>query len=313
MSQLSKTERQEISYHYNRGHGPTAIGKMVGRDKSVISRELKRNRVKGLYDGSKAHQKSYNRRYWVQTEPQKIITNERLKKFIETKLYQRNPWSPEQISGYWNTYVSQGKSDTITHATIYKYLYKYRLDLCKRLCSKRQKRKKRGKKSNRVMIPNRIWIDDRPSIVDLKQRLGDWEGDTIVSVKGDKTNIVVLHERKSRYICVSKSKDKTKKRIIPKIKKLLKNKPQNTLTLDNGIEFKGHQSFGIDTYFCHPYSSWQKGAVEYSNRLIRRHFPKKTILKNISPQKLALIVSDINNTPRKSLNWKTPHQVFFSI
>jgi len=162
------------------------------------------------------------------------------------------------------------------------------------------------------MIENRTWIDYRPTIVENKERIGDWEGDTICSIKEDKTSLVVVLERKSRYICVSKSKDKTKKRMIPKIKKLLKNKPQATLTLDNGIEFKGHKSFGLPTFFCHPYSSWEKGAVEYANRLIRRHFPKKTRLADISPKKLSFIVNAINNTPRKCLNWKTPHEVFFN-
>ena len=162
------------------------------------------------------------------------------------------------------------------------------------------------------MIPHRVGIEARPMIVSQRQRIGDWEGDTIASKKDDKTAFLVLHDRASRYICVSKTMDLTKKRIISKVRKLLKNKPKHTLTLDNGVEFKGHKSFGLDTFFCNPYSSWEKGAVEYSNRLLRRHFPKKTRLADISPKELSLVVEALNHTPRKCLNDKTPHQVFFS-
>jgi len=312
MSQLKKEDRREIAYYLKKGHGPTAIGTMLKRDKSVISREIKRNSVNGEYEGDKAHLKSYQRRYWVHTEPQKVRKSPELIEYIEIRLKQRNPLSPEGISACWNRNKAAEYGYTISAPSVYKYLYKYRPDLCKYLCSKRVKKKTRKKKKTlREMIPNRTPIAQRPSVVERKRRIGDWEGDTIVSSKGDKTALLVLLDRTSRYICVSKTKDITKKRIIPKIKKLLKGKTQHTLTLDNGIEFKGHEAFGIDTFFCDPYSSWQKGAVEYSNRLLRRHFPKKTKLSDISPKKLSLIVHAINNTPRKCLNWNTPHQVFF--
>jgi len=294
MSHLTKEERKEISYFLSQGHGPTSIGKMLNRHKSVISREIKRNSVNGEYDPKKAQVKSYQRRYWVETDIQKIRSHPELVEFIEFGLNQKNPWSPQQISGRWKQEMSHIYGFNISHQTIYKYLYKHRPSLCKKLCTQRYKQKKRKKKTDRVMIQERTWIESRPDIVKQKQRLGDWEGDTICSIKGDKTSFLVLHDRASRFICVSKSCDKTKKRISTKVKQLLKNKPQQTLTVDNGIEFKGHKSFGIDTFFCQPYSSWQKGAVEYSNRLIRRHFPKKTILKNIHQKKLASIINAIN-------------------
>ena len=312
MAQLTKQDRQEIEYYLKKGHGPTAIGSMLGRSKSVISSEIKRNSVNGKYSGKKAHLKAYQRRYWVLNDPQKIRLCPALESYIEKALRRKNPWSPEQIAGRWNELESKKNGLTITAPTIYKYLYRFRLDLCKYLCTKRKKKKKRHEKTSRVMIPNRVWIEDRPAVIEQKQRLGDWEGDTICSGKDDKTSLLVLHDRASRYICVSKSKDKTQKRMIPKVRRLLKHKPQHSLTLDNGIEFKGHQAFGLPTFFCHPYSSWQKGAVEYSNRLIRRHLPKKTRLADVSPKKLSLIVEAINNTPRKCLNYKTPHEVFFS-
>lgn len=313
MAQLKKTDRQEIDYYLKKGYKPGKIAGILKRPRSTIKGEIDRNSTKGEYNAEKAELKSYQRRYWVEKEAQKINQYSALEKYIETKLKQRNPWSPEVIAGTWNRDRAPTEGYRISHPTIYKYLYKNRLDLCKYLCFQRQKPKKRnGKKKSREMIPNRTGIEKRPEEVENKERLGDWEGDTIVSTKDDKTALLVLHDRKSRYICVSKTKDITKKRMIPKVKKLLKKKPQETLTLDNGIEFKGHEKFGIDTYFCNPYSSWEKGAVEYSNRLIRRHFPKKTRLSDVSPKLLSIVVEAINHTPRKGLGWLTPHQVFFN-
>jgi transposase, IS30 family len=312
MAQLTKLDRQEIEYYLKKDYGPTMIGFMIKRSKSVVSTEIKRNSVNGVYNAEKAHMKAYQRRYWVMTESQKIRSQPELVEYIEVKLKQLNPWSPETIAARWNQERAPTAGFTITFPTIYEYLYLHRPSLCKYLCQKRFKKKRHKNTTQRVMIPNRVPITERPKIVEKRERIGDWEGDTIASVKDDKTAILVLHDRASRYIRVSKTKDITKKRMIPKVKKLLKNLPQQTLTLDNGIEFKGHQHFGIQTFFCQPYASWEKGAVEYSNRLIRRHFPKKTRLQAISPQKLALIVHAINNTPRKCLKYKTPHQVFFS-
>lgn len=310
MKQLKKTDRQEIAYYLEKGYKPGKIADLLGRPRSTISREIKRNSVKGKYTAAKAHLKSYQRRYWVLTEPQKIRSKPELVAFIESKLKLRHPWSPETIAECWNQKEARSCGYTISAPTIYKYLYQHRPSLCKNLCHKRYKKKPHKSKTSKEMIPNRTPIHERPPIIEQRIRVGDWEGDTIQSRKDDKTRLLVLHDRTSRFICVSKTKDITKKRIIPKVKKLLRNKPQHSLTLDNGIEFKGHERFGLDTFFCDPYSSWQKGAVEYSNRLLRRHFPKKTRLADISQKELSLVVEAINNTPRKCLGWQTPAQVF---
>lgn len=311
MGQLKKTDRKEIEYYLKKGYKKSQIGDLLGKHKSVIKREIDRNSVNGEYIAEKAHHKAYQRRYWVIKETSKIRDYPDLENYIEEKLKEKNPWTPQQIAERWNKKHSEKYGCKISHPTIYKFLRKSRLDLCKYLCTKRQKPKRRKIKAKKELIPNRTWIDDRPNIVAEKERLGDWEGDTIVSVKGDKTSILVLHDRASRFICVSKSCDKKSKRITKKVRKLLKDKPQETLSLDSGIEFRDHQNFGITTFFCHPYSSWEKGGVEYSNRLLRRHFPKKSELKNVSPKKLANIVQAINNTPRKCLDWNTPAEIFY--
>jgi transposase, IS30 family len=311
MAQLTKHHRQEIEYYLKRHYTFTAIGELLHKDTSIISREVKRNSVNGDYDAEKADLKSYQRRYWVMTESQKIISCPALRNFIQEKLHLRHPWSPETIATIWNRDQTPRHGYTITAPTIYKYLYRFAPNLCKYLCFQRSAKKKRKSKASREMIPARVPISERPLEIEARTRIGDWEGDTIQSIKDDKTSLLVLHDRASRFIRVSKSKDITKKRMITKVKKLLKNNPHHTLTLDNGIEFKGHQSFGIQTYFCDPYSSWQKGAVEYTNRLLRRHFPKTTRLETISPKKLSLVVEALNHTPRKCLDWKTPYELFY--
>jgi len=312
MGHLKKPDRKEIEYYLKKGYKPGKIAGIMGRPRSTITREIEKNSVKGEYLAEKAAVKSYQRRYWVMKEAKKIRGHPELVAYIEAKLKLRHPWSPETISKMWEQEKSAEYGYTISHTSIYKYLYQERPSLCKYLCHKRYQPKKQKNKTPQTMIPNRTPIEKRPTIVGQRLRLGDWEGDTIQSTKDDKTSFLVLHDRASRYICVSKSKDISKKRIIPKVRKLLKHKPQNTLTLDNGIEFKGHERFGIDTFFCNPYASWEKGAVEYSNRLLRRHFPKKTRLSDISPKEISLVVQAINNTPRKCLNFKTPQQIFFS-
>lgn len=312
MKQLEKVDRQEIAYYLQKGYKAAQIGELLGRHRSTISREIKRNSVMGVYDPNKADEKAYRTRYWVLKVPQKVRNCKGLVTYIESKLKLRHSWSPETIVECWNREKAEKYGTTISAPTIYKYLYENRPGLCKYLCFKRYKKKSRKAKQPREMIPSRTSIHQRPTVIESRSRLGDWEGDTIQSVKDDKTSLLVLIDRQSRYLRVSKSKDITKKRIIPKVKRLLKNHPAQSLTLDNGIEFKGHQSFGVDTYFCDPYSSWQKGAVEYANRLLRRHFPKKTRLSDISPKHLSLVVNAINNTPRKCLNFQTPNQVFFN-
>lgn len=313
MAQLKKTDRQEIAYYLKKGYKAVQIADLLGRHRSTISREIRRNSVKGEYIAEKAILKSYQRRYWVLKEPQKIRNASELCAYIESKLRLRHAWSPETIAECWNKDEAKQYGYTISAPSIYKYLYQHKPSLCRYLCFKRYKKKNRTAKKPREMIPNRTSIHERPDIIESRSRPGDWEGDTIQSIKEDKTSLVVLIDRQSRYIRVSKSKDITKKRMIPKIKKLLKNHPQESLTLDNGIEFKGHQSFGVETYFCDPYSSWQKGAVEYANRLLRQHFPKKTRLADISPKRLSLVVDAINHSPRKCLNFLSPHQVFFNL
>jgi IS30 family transposase len=143
--------------------------------------------------------------------------------------------------------------------------------------------------------------------------MGHWEGDTLGSKRGETLNVLGSIERKSRFLIAD---------ILPNRKPALSAKKLRSwnlkyhfqsITLDNGIEFRNHEQIGCNTFFCHPFSSWEKGQVEYAMRLLRRLIPKKYSLQNVSKKQLQAFVNLLNNTPRKCLNWKTPYQVFYNI
>jgi IS30 family transposase len=311
--QLSKVEREEIEYLRNKKYSLRAIGKMLERAPSTISREVRRNEVKGEYVAKKAHIKQYQRRYWVKKEAPRLWERkwESFRKFLESKLTQEHPWAPEQICGRWS---EENPAQTISPSTVYRFIHKWEHSLNKHLPHQRYrwKKKKRGSKK-RQMIQNRVWIDDRPTEVDLRNTLGHWEGDTLGSKRGETSNILGLIERKSRFLVAHIMPNRKPALSANRMKKWQQKYHIESLTLDNGIECKHHEKIGCKTYFCHPYSSWEKGQVEYAMRLIRRLVPKKSSLENISQYKLQSFISHLNHMPRKCLNFKTPYEVFHNI
>ena len=160
----------------------------------------------------------------------------------------------------------------------------------------------------REMIKNRVFIDQRPLIINQRKYLGDFEGDTMGKPKGMKETIVVLSGRKSRWLLVKKVSQL--KYAMDGLKELIKSVPVKSITLDNGVENVRHQELGIPTYFCHPYSPWEKGTVENSIKRLRRYIPKRANPANYSQKKINAIVAKMNNTPRKCLGFKTPNEVF---
>ncbi len=164
------------------------------------------------------------------------------------------------------------------------------------------------------MIPNRVRIDFRPQEVNGKKTYGHFEGDTIVSGKNraNKDSLAVVYERKAKYISARKIKSLSPKEMNIGIEKILNNLNQEktkTLTLDNGVENKEHEKLTVNTFFCDPYSSWQKGGIENANKMIRRYIPKGSDISCYSHQYIAMIVQRLNKKPRKSLGYFTPLEV----
>lgn len=229
------------------------------------------------------------------------------------KKYLLKQYSPEQISAT----IKFKHQKEISYVTIYKYIYINRLaegDLYKQLRHKGRKRIKYAtKRKNR--IKDRVSIHKRPSIVDDKTRLGDFEIDTIIGA-GRKGAIVTIVDRTSMYLKLSIPCGKNSKIVANEITRLLYpfKKKIHTITTDNGLEFAQHKtiakSLQCDFYFCDPYSSWQRGLNENINGLIRQYIPKGSSFDNITKKQIRQIENKLNHRPRKSLGWRTPYEVF---
>lgn len=239
--------------------------------------------------------------------------NDELRKYVVEKL--KIGWSPKTIAGRMG-YEQQGfyASDK----AIYEYLYSpYGQKYCKHLRSKRYtKRKKKGKKQKRTLIPNKTSIHKRPKRITNKREYGHYEGDTIVSGKstGSTTALVTIYERKAMYIDAKKIKSLSPQNYNPAVKHLFRKlKASKSWTLDNGIENVNYeeleQALHIKSYFCDPYSSWQKPGIENANKLIRRFIPKGADVSLYSDAFIRREIQKLNHTPRQDLGWKTPNEV----
>ncbi len=299
-----QNERNEIAILLKKGYSLRDIGHALGRSPSSVSREIKRNSVGGIYYSRKARHKAYRRRKYSKYQGMKIADNPEIRDYIGNKL--RESWSPQSIAGRMKRDV--GKS--VHHTVIYKYLYsQYGQDMCKYLRYKRYRRKKRTQiKSIREIIKHRVFIEERPAIINERVRYGDFEGDTLGYPKTGKETLAAVVERKSRFILGRKISQL--KNTMEGFKDIFQSLPALSLTLDNGVENARYQELDVDTYFCHPYSSWEKGAIENAFKLIREYIPKKKLIENYSVKEISAIIDIINNRPRKCLDWWTPREVF---
>ena len=308
---LTLQERYLINA-YKRIKTQKEIAKIVGVHPSTISRELKRGRGETGKDYwvIASHNKSIIR----QIEKSKNANLKLTEKIIKLiKKYLQKEYSPEQISAT----IKMKHQKEISYVTIYKYIYINRLaegDLYKQLRHKGKRRTKYGSK-RKSRIKDRVSIHKRPSIVDEKTRLGDFEIDTIIGA-GKKGAIVTIVDRKSMYLKLSIPCGKKSEIVANEILRLLRpfKKKVHTITTDNGLEFAQHKkvskSLKCDYYFCDPYSSWQRGLNENLNGLIRQYIPKGSSFENITKKQIRQIENRLNHRPRKSLGWKTPYEVF---
>lgn len=309
---ITKAERHEISILLRRGYGFQEIADELGRSKSSICYEVTLNSVKGEYNAKKAQAKARNRRKDAKYQSMKILENRELENYVVEKLKQ--DWSPEIIAGRIRHIEIRLKP--ISHESIYKYVksvYGRLLESC--LAYKNKKSRKSTKDSNRGnKLEDRIFIENRPEIINQRLRFGDWEGDLIVSGKKGLGALLVLYERLSRYVII-----KRLLRVTPDIVNFhLRHMTGgmlcvNSLTLDNDIAFRKHKEMGriigAPVYFCHPYHSWEKGGVENINKLIRRYVPKGSDISQYTDEFIQMIQNKLNDRPRKCLMFKTPNEI----
>jgi IS30 family transposase len=317
--QLTQDERDLIAHLHAKGLARSAIARRIGRDKSTISRELRRN-GSGIYDvylAHKAQSRAVIRKSQSGHRPR--LKNKRIRQYVIRKLKQG--WSPEQISGKLkDTYPGLN----ISHEAIYQFVYDKEtlkeINLKAYLPRANRKRRPRGhsRKHKKLHIPRRISIDDRPKYIDKRKQIGHWESDTMIS-RASQASVVIILERVTRYVKLAKVQAKQARYVSNAINRRLGRLPDSarrTITYDNGSENVDHERInrvlGTDSYFCNPYHSWEKGSVENAVGLLRRFLPKKTDIAKITKEQIKHIENRLNHRPRKCLNFKTPYEVFTS-
>ena len=308
--QLTSEQRYTISVLLQNRTKQKEIAKAINVSPSTVSREIRRNSgVRGRYNWETAQANA------VQTKRRKP-GNRSIDKDVmeETKhLLVTEQWSPEQISG---VLAKDGKY--ISHETIYRMIRKDKAEggTLYKHCRHKLKRRARPVGGRRISIPNRTSISERPAEVDGK-RFGDFEMDTIVG-RGNHGAIVTLIERSTSMLFMRKlKKGKNAKELARTVIHLLSPFKEHvkSITTDNGTEFACHEmigkSLGVTIYFADPYASWQKGAIENANGLIRQYVPKTETFEHVSHQQITKYSKKINIRPRKKLEFKTPHECFY--
>lgn len=309
---FTPTEQLELEILLKRGYSNRAIARTFGCSHTTIGREKKRNSVKKKYRAKEAKIKARIRRRYSKFQGMKVRGDPDLQAFVIRML--KKGWTPEEIAGRLKT-----KRKDLLYVSargIYKWLYSvHGQKYCSLLCSRQLQPKKRRPKAERSMIPNRIGIEERPEEANNRSEYGHDEADTMVSGKrhDSKEALAVLHERKARYVRLRKIPNMRPVSMTRALKKMAKNLKLSTLTYDNGIENRDHETVAralkIKTYFCNPYHSWEKGGVENTIGRIRRYIPKGANLADYSHADIAKIEHWLNHTPRKCLDWNTPHEI----
>ncbi len=315
---LMVEDRELIGRLMCQGLNQSQIASLLGVHKSTISREVQRNKEGRLgYIVLLAQYKTEQRRSHYQP---KIEKSPFLLNHVEEKL--KLGWSPEQIAGR----LKQGShSAYICHESIYAYIFSPQ-GLEKKLYTYLRSRQKRRfpkiarRKTKRTLIPNRVSIHDRPSVVNSRETFGHWEADLIVFSQDKRANIFTIRERKSRYLVALKNENRSPSTIN---KTLLEHKQVNSLlrvksiTFDNDIAFTKHEQladvFSAKTYFCDAYKSYQKGGIENANRQLRQYCSRKIDINALTQEELDRYVELINNRPMKCLGFKTPFETHLKL
>jgi len=308
---IKKAERLEIAILLKKGYSVRNIAGALKRSHGSISEEIKNNSVRGIYDPDKANHKAHVKRLYSKYQGMKVNDNRVLENYVEEKI--KEDWTPELIAG--RIKKVDGHIPYASRQAIYKYInsvYGQRLE--KYLPRKGKSKRGRKKRSKTEKLSDRTFIENRPKITEKRGRFGDWEGDFIVSGKNGRDALLVLYERKTRYMFISKIMSRKADDVNRRIKELTGGMVCfRTLTLDNDISFSKHKALskilGAPIFFCHPYHSWEKGGVENANQLIRRYIKKGSDISKFSDAYIMEIQNRLNQRPRKCLDFKTPEEI----
>lgn len=312
---MSAEEREDISRGLAAGLEVAQIAAGLGRDRSVVDRELARNGGKENYRAAEAQDNAEAMRH--RPKARKLVADRRLHDAVAAGLV--NDWSPEQIANRLAAAYPDDEAMRVSHETIYQALFcqargELRTELTLALRSGRTQRVPRGStRPKQARIAGMVLISERPAEVDDRAVPGHWEGDLIIG-KGGKSQIATLVERATRFVVLQRIPyDRTADRVAIQLASAIGRLPESlrrSLTWDQGVELAGHAKFTIATnvpvYFCDPHSPWQRGSNENTNGLLRQYFPKGTDLSGYTQAELDTVADKLNTRPRETLGWKTP-------
>ena len=311
--QITAAERYTLGVLRRQGLSPAAIARALGRHRSTIGRELRRNatRADGCYRHDKAHSYTLTRRSWARRNRRFGVAAWAL---VCARLAEW--WSPEQIAGR----LRQEGQLAISHETIYRYiwadrerggaLYTYLRG------ARKQRRKRYGAYDSRGRLAGKRMIGERPAIVEGRTQVGHWEGDTVLGAGQAGPCVLTLVERKTGFLVLGQLRQRTTAAVTRRATQLIgrERRPVRTITVDNGTEF--HDYAGIERrtttrfYFATPHHSWERGTNENTNGLLRQYLPKGARMAHLTQAICDRIASHLNSRPRKRLGYRTPEECY---
>ena len=316
---LTLSEREEISRGVVAGGSIRSIAVTLGRAASTVSREIGRNGGRLRYRDNRADQAAWERA----RRPKicKLVQNRELAHSVALNLKQL--WSPEQIAGWLKRTYPDHKDFQVSDETIYKSLFiqargalhKELLQHLRRTRGMRRSRHHTQKTGDHGRIKDTVSIRERPASVEERAVPGHWEGDLLLGSKH--SQIATLVERQTRYVMLVKVNSNDTETVINALTQQAHKLPRElyqSLTWDRGKELADHKRFSLDThikvYFCDPHSPWQRGSNENTNGLLRQYFPKGMDLSNLDQNRLDAVARQLNERPRKTLDYETPAERF---
>ncbi len=312
---LAESDRIRIEVWLQEGRNQAYIAKKLGRSRSTVSREVKNRGAPKCYVGRFAQVNYETKR--EKCRPRRKVEETPIGTYVIAKI--RSGWSPETISGRIKLEIEteiRNIEDYVCPEAIYLFIYESDFGRTNKLYQYLRRGKKRrtrryGRKSRKEIIPNRVFIDERPKEANTRDSIGHWESDTLHYP--EKQGINSLVERKARYVELTKMQRRTAEETERAVCLKLQKHVRKTLTMDNGSENRNHEaiakSLSLLAFFCHAYHSWEKGTNENMNGLVRRYLPRKTNLDMVTQQDLDDIANELNNRPRAILDFKTPKEV----
>ncbi len=313
MKHITEAQRYEIFAYLKCGKSNSFIAEALGIHKSSISREIKRNSTKtGKYNPKFANELSQERKDRFGRNRKFTMG---IQSFVAEKIV-KEQWSPKQIVGH----CTKNSLPIVSHERIYQYVRHDKEEGGQLYVHMRHRLKHRKRPVGKfIPIKNRVSIEERPEIINKKERFGDWEIDTIIG-NNQQGAIVTITERTTNFFLMKKlTKGKNARALAETVIQMLMpyKAHVHSITADNGTEFAEHEliskKLGTKVYFTHPYSSWEKGLIEYTNKLIRQYIPKKSNFNNYNDLEIMAIQKKINARPREKLNFENPKNIFYNL